>query len=290
MKNVIALVLLTSLVSCGDDVAKGKRNGTKSPGTSTPITAETATIHSQMHREKGASILTYAEEIKKTLANEISAKLYRSIPSMEKDDEGSSENVITIEDIGRPNTVCGTGTGFIGINARISDCSKKNADKASWDGKLYGASGEGTWKLVVNTGTKEFWLDEKTGMVWSHVLATVNWCKASGNTENNTTEIVVDCNDIGEALSSCSGKIFDEVGDQIKWRLPTRNDFLQADINGLRFVMKKEAEATGLWTATIRAASSGRNEAWVYNSKEGTITSGLLTTNRHVRCIGAPIR
>lgn len=290
MKTFIALVMLTSLVGCGDDVAKGSRNQAGPERNTSQQTAETTLINSQMHREKGSTILTYADEIKKTFANEVSSKLYRFIPSMEKDDEGSSENVTTVEDIGRPTAVCGTGSGFTGINARISDCSKKNADKAFWDGKSYGAAGEGSWKLVMYNGTKEFWLDEKSGMVWSHVLAAVNWCKASGNTENNTTETVIDCNDIGDALSSCSGKVMDEVGDQIKWRLPTRNDFLQADINGARFVMKKENETTGLWTATLRAAANGRNEAWVYNSKEGTLTAALMTTERAVRCVGAPLR
>jgi hypothetical protein len=142
----------------------------------------------------------------------------------------------------------------------------------------------------MKSATKEFWLDDKTGMVWSHVMTAVNWCKASGNTENNTTDIVVDCNLIGEALSSCYNKTQEEVGDQIKWRLPTRNDYLQADINGLRFVMKKEPDTTVFWTGTLRAAAAGRNEAWIYGQKEGTLSSGLLTTEHQVRCIGAPVR
>lgn len=299
MNKHFGLILLTLAVGCNEDVTSNRRLGDNRTPTETTRpelgTEGSENVRSHVHREKGSAILSYAEEIRKTLANDIPPKLYRFIPLMEKDDEGSSKNVTTIDDVGRPSTTCGSGAEFAGIDARITDCFQKNAERALWDGLRYGASGEGVWKLVLKNGPKELWLDGRTGMVWTHLMKSstgvdnFNWCKASGNTENDTNEIKTDCNEIGEGESVCSGITMEEVKDQIKWRLPTRNDYLQADLNGLRFVLRKESER-GLWTATIRAASEGRSEAWVYNSKEGTLTSGTLSTERQVRCIGAPVR
>ena len=98
------------------------------------------------------------------------------------------------------------------------------------------------------------------------------------------------CSTLSELQSTCVGKTLDLLGAQVKWRLPTRNDFLQADLDGLRFVMKKENETLGLWTSTIRGASQKRSEAWVYHSLEGTLSADDLDTEHAVRCVGAPVR
>jgi hypothetical protein len=247
-------------------------------------------LNSQLPRERGAQILSYADEIKKILANDLSEKLYRQVPLIEKDDEGSSLNVLTMNDLGRPQIDCGGDGVFSGINARLLDCFNKNNNSSLWIGQIHGASGESVWKLVTKVGSKEVWLDDRTGLVWSYVLPSVNWCKASGNTEMDSTFVKFNCSTLSELQSVCAGNTLDLLGTQVKWRLPTRNDFLQADLNGLRFVLKKESATQGLWTSTIRAASSKRGEAWVYHSLEGTLSADTLDADHGVRCVGAPVR
>ncbi|MFP5385942.1 MAG: hypothetical protein ACLGHN_07670 [Bacteriovoracia bacterium] len=301
MNKFVTLFIPLSLVflaSC-QDVSSNRRQGqNRSPERSNPElgTEGRDEVRSQLHREKGSPVLSYAEEISKTLSNDLSDRLYRIIPDMDKDDEGSFRNVITMNDLGRPNVNCGLGSAFSGIDARITDCFQKNGNRSIWEGEKYGAAGEGLWKLVSLNGTgKEIWFDGRTGMVWSYIRTNsesenlVNWCQASGNDENQTNTATVDCNDLAEGESLCAREVLSEVGTQVKWRLPTRNDYLQADINGFRFVLPHEGEQ-GLWTATIRAAASGRNEAWVYRSTEGTLSAAALSSNHYVRCIGTPSR
>lgn len=293
MSKIWALLILTTLVGCGEEVSSNHKIGERNnrPETTTPElgTNSSSTLLSQIHREKGSAILTYAQEISSIIAGNLSDTLYRVIPSITQDDEGSVANVTTVNDLGRPNVSCGSGADFSGINARIADCSSKNGERATWRGLLNGAAGEGNWKLVSLNDNRENWLDERTGLVWSYLSSQVNWCQASGNTENASALNTVDCAQASASLSICAGATLQDLPDtQIEWRLPTRGDFLQADLNGLRFVLSQESD-TGLWTATIRAASQGRSEAWVYHSKDGTLTAAGLTTERQVRCVGAPV-
>jgi hypothetical protein len=292
MKFFSLFALLLTLVGC-EDVSSKRRplplTVVDTPDLAASVDPSTV-LNSGLHRERGVPVLSTSDEIKKILTNNLPDKLYRQVPALEKDDEGSSTNVLTMTDLGRPQSDCGTEEALSGISARMLDCSKKNDNSFSWDGKIYGAAGEGVWKLVAKIGAKELWLDERTGLVWSYVLDSVNWCKASGNTEMNTSSIKFNCATLSEMVSVCSGKILEPLGTQVKWRLPTRNDFLQADLNGLRFVMKKENETQGLWTSTIRGGSEKRGEAWIYNSQEGTLTADSLDSEHGVRCVGAALR
>lgn len=303
MKNqtnlVGAIAVLFLFSSCGD-VSSNRRMGQNRGGQEQnrqEVGSEgSEELRSQIHREKGARILSYAEEIQKVLGNDLSDKLYRIIPLMERDDEGSNRNVRTVEQLGRPNTNCGRGDGFEGIDARITNCRNLNGDRATWEGFSHGAAGESTWKLVMRDGhDSEIWIDGRTGMVWSYLRADnegrtlVNWCKASGNDENASNGVATDCNELAEGESLCAKAEFSGLGNQVKWRLPTRNDYLQADINGFRSVFSKEG-TQGLWTATMRASSADRSEAWVYNTAEGTLSGAQLSSTHYVRCIGAPVR
>lgn len=296
MNKLVGLLFLTLVSGCGEDVSSNRRLGENQIPTTDVNRPELCpeggqNVRSHLHREKGSPVLSYAEEITKTLSNQLPDSLYRVIPAIGKDDEGSAKNVTTVADRGRPGMDCGLGTTFTGVEQRIADCAQKNSELAQWDGTRFGAAGEGTWNLVSKNATKEIWQDGRTGMIWSYVLnAPVNWCMASGNSESETTETIIDCTAIGGLQSVCAKASLEETGANVVWRLPTRNDFLQADLNGIRFVLKKENRELGLWTATIRSASEGRNEAWVYNSQEGTLSSGTLPTERNVRCIGAPVK
>ena len=291
---IVSLGLLTVLVSCGDVSSNNKMGTNNNPERSIPgVGGDNGSDgqRSHIHREKGASVLAYAEEILKTISGDLSTTNYRIVPSMEKDNEGSNSNVTTATQNGRPTVNCGALETFTGVDARITDCFLKNGEKSLWEGYRYGAAGEGTWKLVTLSETTEIWFDGRSGMVWSEVkTATSNWCKASGNQDDDSNIGGVNCNELADKQSLCVDLPTPGIGAQIKWRLPTRNDYLQADLNGLRFVLKKETAGTGLWTATLVAGVSGRTDAWIYNSANGTLSSDKIQNAHSVRCIGTPNR
>ena len=290
---LLTLGLLTTLVSCNDAASNNKTEPPKVTTTTTTPTLEAdQLIRSPIHRTRGASVISYAQETIFVLGNSLPST-YRVIPDMELDDEGTEGvNIATQEALGRPQTVCGVGT-FTNITARISDCFAKNNTTALWSGTQNGASGEGDWQLVAKTDAgKELWYDARTRMVWSDEMVlngqtAFNWCQAAGNDQSATATSTVDCNNLALGISVCANLVMDEIGTQIEWRLPTRNDYLQADLDGLRFVLPSST-VNGYWTATMKANTVGRTEAWKYFST-GTLATGALNSTASVRCIGAPL-
>lgn len=278
-------IVLTAIAGCGEDIAKNRTDRPQPRLRQTPEATADVLVSSQIHRLRGFDVLSYALEIDLTVTNALPAA-YKTVPDMLLDDEGTDgKNVVTMATM-RPGVPCGTGETFAGISGRISDCNTKNGTKSIWSGTLLGAAGESSWKLVALTASgKELWQDLRTGMVWTDVIATGNWCKASGNKQTTG----VNCSIVGEDQSFCVGANVEGMGTNIRWRLPTRGDYLQADINGIRFVMKS-GSSTGSWTATLQAASADRLHAWVYHFTDGTLSAQELTTDRHVRCIGSPVR
>lgn len=293
--KTLAFTLLAStllLQSCGDDASSGGRRDNNTPTNQTQAAepeAEGSAISSPMFRVRGKAYLTYAQEIEATINGTLSENS-RPVPSILIDDEGKHQgSVLTRTGLGRPSVACGNGRSFTGIEGRIADCATKNGEKATWVGSNEASQGEGTWNLVSrDAANNEIWLDKKTGMVWSDVLKTdVNWCKAAGNTEAPTTPATTDCNALSEEESLCyNNDSMDGIGNNIAWRLPTRNDYLQADLDGIRFVVKKSAIA--LWTATINSLSTTRSQAWTYTMTQGTLEVANLDAAKAVRCIGAP--
>jgi hypothetical protein len=276
-------------VSCGDDQAKGRSSGV--PGRNTAeATADTGLISSQLHRLRGSPVLSYLGETEQVLSGKL-GNLYKIIPNMQLDNEGmDTQNVLTRSGLGRPSAACGVGANFQGITARIEDCRKKNGESSLWVGQVNGAAGEATWQLVALTAEgKEFWQDLRTNMVWSDVVNAGNWCKASGNKQAVSDVLTVNCSIVGEGQSHCAGVLLDGLGENVKWRLPTRGDYLQADLDGLRFVLKK-GTTLGSWTATLQAAAVNRDQAWVYHVEEGTLSAEDLASERQVRCIGAALK
>lgn len=131
---------------------------------------------------------------------------------------------------GRPDKVCGLSGS---VATRISDCLTQNAGKSSWEGKKYGQSGEGDWKLVTlykaaaisgdacaggsAAGCFEVWRDERTQLLWSDYLNNngngYNWFRAAGYSSSATTVastgkegragVGTDCTDSGSAAEVC---------------------------------------------------------------------------------------
>jgi hypothetical protein len=287
MKKLALFALVMTLVSCGEDVGSNRAGRSPAPGTPTQTTAG-ATAESLgskpmsgMFRTRATIQLTTAEEISRISTSGLPSS-YRAIPNMITDDEGSDKNSVTRTSMGRPTVECGTSTSLSGINARMADCLLKNPEKSSWIGLNNGSSSEGDWRLVsLAANGKETWLDERTGLVWSDMIASANWCKASGNNDQMT----VDCAVVGENLNFCEAQTT-EMNLNIRWRLPTRNDFLQADLDGARLVLKPGS----FWTATLDSKSTTRAKAWIYTQDQGILSSDSLTTLHEVRCVGAPIR
>ncbi len=282
MKSSFFLILLslTALVGCGEDA--GSHRGELETVTP-PITEEEIFIlPSHLHRTNGLALLTSKQEAIEILATSLPVG-YRTIPLMALDDEGTPDkNVRTRTSLGRPTANCGTTLNTT-VSERLINCSNINGTTATWDGSN-GASGESTWRLVTKDGSQEIWADLRTGHLWSDVQdATANWCQASGN---RTKEVGAAINCETAAVDvTCIGKTIMGVTN-VKWRLPTRNDFLQADLNGLRFVLKASG-AAGFWTATMNSKATTRNEAWAYVQEQGTLESAVLTEDRQVRCVGA---
>lgn len=108
---------------------------------------------------------------------------YRVIPDDRIDGDGLVGDGAVIYAL-RPANNCGTIGSIV---TRIADCATQNTSRATWNGANKGVSNESTWKLVTRNGAlKEVWQDQRTGLIWSSLVATgvinsqVNWCTAAG--------------------------------------------------------------------------------------------------------------
>lgn len=166
---------------------------------------------SGMHRDKSVPQLTLNEENNNFsgLSDEYlptsvpnyydSAKPYREVTSIMKDDDGSAadQNIFpTPPRASWGQTQCGVGVTMTTIDLKISDCGAKFGSLSAWDGVTSGNAGQGRWTLVVrkinaSTGTMvEVWRDERTMMLWSSLVSeSINWCKASGSSGTSNTTV-----------------------------------------------------------------------------------------------------
>jgi hypothetical protein len=289
-QSTLIILSLALFVSACGDVSKGRPTDTAARNIP-DLTVDTHVVASQIHRTRNLPVLTFEQEI--ALMTSTLTAGYRAVPDMVIDDEGKvGLNIETQTHLGRPTVACGVDTTFTNITNRIADCASKNSANSTWNGTLNGSSGESNWNLIYNSPTTptEVWLDTRTNMAWSNVMTPMNWCMASGNRQNQTagSSLTIDCETIGAATSACTNLNVAGVGSQIKWRLPTRNDYLQADLDGIRFVLDNST-THALWTSTLQAADPARAKAWLYSDKDGTLSSDLLENNHSFRCIGSPV-
>lgn len=276
----ITFLLLLGLIGCGED--SGSPNRRPAPENTTPPLTTEGSLSGHLHRTLGNKVLSAQETIKYLLTPDSQNQSYRTIPTLNLDDEGSYRNVRTLgEHKGRPGSVCGIGNG-LSLSQRLENCTELNGARSVWEASLHGAAGEADWKLVArNASGHEVWLDTRTQMIWADASSGANWCRASGNTEEA-------CNDLNGTQTTpiCRSGIAGI--DNITWRLPTRNDFLLADLDGMRFVLPINEEE-GFWTATLDSQSVLRDKAWVYLSAQGTLRSASFESTQPVRCIGASL-
>ena len=280
MKFIALLALPLLLTACLE--AESKK--TSRPPLSNPgqVAVNPSEFRSQLHRDRTTVILSTTQEARQ--ANSLPVG-YENIPNiLEADDgQGPRTQVVYATHTAAP---CGNGANFATIQARIQDCATINPTQSTWNGQANGTAGEGNWVLVVRNGiNQEVWLDQTTNYLWSDRVAEASsWCDASGNTQAAPTDGNVDCFVLNtNQRNLCSGMSISILPDtQVSWRLPTRADFLLADINGARFVLN----SIGLtfWTATVSGAD--RDQAWSIEQSTGMLSTGSRAESRAVRCIG----
>jgi hypothetical protein len=282
-QGVISILATTVILfGCNEDMASNRSQSAFRP----PVVTEPVGVYSGIHRERGTSPVTYISEIGLSSTHQN----LRPIPDMRLDDDGGDGVNVTKLQI-RPDKLCGLDIKAT-LAEKIGDCATKNTDKAIWNGTLNAGSAESTWVLVMlaeksgGSETFETWIDKRTGMVWSEIVnADGNWCEASGSELLPSDHVGINCAITGKGGSICTKYDPAEL-PKVTWRLPTRHDYLQADIDGIRFVLHKGT--TTLWTATTTSDVTARDKAWTYNMVTGTLVAELMETARNVRCIGTP--
>lgn len=191
-----------------------------------------------------------------------------------------------------PNKDCGllADDNAPSIGKRIADCKEKFKNLANarlWNGNANGIAGEGNWILVLKKGDRHIWMDETTNLIWTDNIKEDTWPNASGSEVDVTTAV---CNNefLAQDVADENTDFFAGLTpDEIKLRLPTRNDFLQADLNGARFVLD-DLENKLYWTANY---ISDNQEAWVINQKEGILGKRPINAGEiSVRCLGIVLK
>ena len=224
---------------------------------------------------------------------------YREVPL-----RADSETTAGIS-LARPTIDCGLSGS---IEARILDC-QTNGNHYSWDGATTGMSGLGSWSLVTRNGLgNEVWRDNRTQLLWTkNSTDTLNWCQASGNTENSggvdcRAGSGTDCSGVAcqpsPAVSACAedgtlaaaiagedysagtysafkGGMGKLSATKVRWRLMTVQDWHQAFLDGITYVMGHSG------TAHIAVQSYlNLGATWVING------GNTISTARTVICVG----
>lgn len=285
--TMLNIILLGTLVSCG--AAKNSKSREGDNATPPPANSQQAAssielqgkLRSQMYRYKGSEQFTYTGEIKNIQKNDLPLS-HRTIPNIEYDIDAKVEHVKPFEN---PAVICGNSNDQ-SIKGRHADCFAKHPlkDFVEWSGKNQGISGEGDWQLISNSkGTEDsnkiVWQDFSTSYLWSDVMDGYSWEEAAGigatNLENRPCQAKLD------SPKHELGRINPDI---VSWRLPNRNEFLQADLNGSRFVLPN---TKGLvWTASY----AGDNKAWAINVATGELIQQAISTTLAVRCIGVVLK
>lgn len=291
-KSLLNIALVCTLVSCGAAKNPGSRNGKDNSGgnnnngntrniQAAGSIALQSQLRSQMFRFKGKDIFTYAGEASKIQENKLPAT-HRTVPSMSEDIPTSVDlpKELLNKDTSCGNTVEGS------IRARHEACLKANGDvneMVFWSGQKQAIQGEGEWQLVSNSkpendANKVVWQDLTTGYLWSDVRVGYRWEEAAG-IDGNFKERP--CQAKADKPKHELGNISSEI---VSWRLPNRNEFLQADLNGSKYVLPNKDQF--VWTASY----AGQNMAWAIKVSTGELQLRSTDDSLGVRCIGVVLK
>lgn len=293
-QSLMSLLLLVTLTSCleapnnAGGRQKQERQTPNADGGNNDIKGDLSkTTRSQAFRFKGTtqySIDSIRDFVLDNTAN-VYPDNYRDIPNRDSHDQDAQSGRYSNRGL---STDCGLlpNDNEPSIGKRIQNCKETFAndpDARLWNGELNGISGEGNWILVMKKADRHFWLDETTGLIWTDNITEATWPNASGSQVAAKDAV---CNneflvaDVADTNTDYFGGI---TPDEIKLRLPTRNDFLQADLNGARFVLD-DLENKTYWTANFIKDTL---QAWTIRQDEGILGKSTISSpGLSVRCIG----
>lgn len=279
---------------------------------STSVQSIYTVLQSNASRTKGNLQLTQLQEVTTYSGGAAlpttGGYVYREVPQNNLDNEGYVGGSVTYAT--RPGTDCGTsGT----LANRIASCALANVASTPWNGAIKGNSGQGVWNLVTRSGANnEVWQDQNTGLLWSSDVTTNanNWCEGAGSADptdtgycaTNTYSYCVEVLTPASAsdgtgrggtwttvYSAKKGGMGLQSSPSVAWRLPTNNDFYEADINGLKFVMPDAGSntvTTSQWSATVLGGAN--STAWLFDPRvmSNNYTGDRASSGTTVRCVG----
>lgn len=290
MRIISVIFILSILVSCGatknSDREKGgggkPNNDTRDNRAATPGEFQ-ATIRTHTYRNTGTIQLSIKEEALAVIAGKLPAT-YAPIPQFNLHNDAK---VIKLNPLPSINTSCGNDIeATTTIKARVADCKTKQADTMAitWLGKAYGISGEGNWQLISNSvetieekkNAYQLWHDESTDLIWSDIVTEADFFIATGSKDGS-----IDNKDDRVCQANIKSYPLGRINPlRISWKIPNRNDFLQADLNGARYVLPNTDDL--VWTGSYNKD----NEAWAIKQSTGELISTPVTEKLKVRCIG----
>ena len=237
-------------------------------------------------RDFGTAVLTLMQE---ALAPNSSG--YRVAPGL-GDGELRSEAQLSLTSF---LTDCGqTGS----VSNRILDCKGEYSASATWVGSTEGLYAETTWTLVTRDTIAgiAIWKDSGTGYLWTTRIATdVSFCQAAG-VDSTSYGFICNSNNVAKRTycSENSGFTYtsgvtEKLGNlnvasgKVMWRLPTRADFLKAELDGLRYVLSME-ETDNFWSANTWSVDPG--SIWTFSAEGVLTTTEITNSTTDVICVG----
>ena len=294
--NFLNLIILSVCISCGAAKNNSRNDSGKKPSTPRQSGLNTAdqdfqkNLRSQIYRNRKSPQYSYLQIQENIIAKKL-PRTHREVPDIEQD---RFSKVLGPTKLPAIDTSCGNENTIINIGTRHSSCKNTQVDinSVTWSGKENGISGEGNWRMIVNSTftennsklSKQVWQDLTTGLLWSDELSEFTWMEASG-VENFADSRP--CMAISDNPVHALGRIHPDV---VQWRLPNRNEFLQADLNGSRFVLpilhKGSQDEAYLWTASLEDES----HAWAIKLSTGELVLKSIDDRLKVRCIGVALK
>ncbi len=137
------------------------------------------------------------------------------------------------------------------IEERMMDCSTMSDSK------------KGNFVLVTKTkDSKEIYKDMKSGLIWGDRLPNKM--------------------DHFEAEKACNDQLAEVGGIKASWRLPTKEEFEEAEKNG---VISSLPNMKNRWFWSSSVHSNYSNDAWLFNGNNGSTVGGYRSNNYSVRCV-----
>lgn len=298
-KLLLICFIITNLVACGAAKNSKSRSGENPENNPPDRDIQPAdsdqlqkTLRSHMFRNKESQQLSFYGE-RDALAKKELPKTHRTIPDAQRDVD---TNVVRPEKIASPEAGCGNYSGVdadqaVSIKARYNNCKDVQGDinAVTWFGKNKAINGEGFWRMIANSSYTEnekvfnkiIWQDLSTALLWSDLSASYTWEEATGITNKDSRP----CLSKSDTPKHELGRIHPSF---VTWRMPNRNEFLQADLNGSRFVLPNTSDY--IWTASFGGTQNGVDMAWAIKVSTGELKLMPTSTELATRCIGVIIK